>query len=264
MSSLVYYRERYNNIHFERTDGILQMTLHSKGKPLQWGALDGSIHTQLGKAFRKVADDPANRVVILTGKGDAFCTAMNPDEIPRGPAATNWHRLQREGRRMLMNLLDIEVPVIGVFNGPAHIHAELVALSDIVLASETADIADLAHFVHGVAPGDGAHVVWPMLLGPNRGRHFLLTGQRLSASEAQRLGVVAEVLPPDQVLERAWELARQLARQPTPTLQATRAALILPIKRRMLDELGYGLALEGLALIATQTAQPSDKDRGRI
>lgn len=256
MSTFKDYQDRFANIRFERQDGILQMSLHTNGGPLQWGALDGSIHTQLGAAFRAVADDAGNRVVILTGSGDAFCAAMNPAEIPREPTAANWPRLQREGRRMLMNMLDIDVPVIGVFNGPAFIHAELVALSDIVLASDTAEIADLAHFVHGVTPGDGAHVVWPLLLGPNRGRHFLLTGQRLSAAEAQRLGVVAEVLAPPQVLDRAWELARQLALQPTEALRATRIALTQAIKRRMLDELGHGLALEGLALIAAQTTHP--------
>lgn len=255
MSDLEHYRNRFANIRFERQDNILQMSLHTNGGPLQWGALDGSIHTQLGEAFREVADDAGNRVVILTGSGDAFCVGMNPAEIPRDPTAANWPRLQREGRRMLMNLLDIEVPVIGVFNGPAYIHAELVALSDIVLAADTAEIADLAHFVFGVAPGDGAHIVWPMLLGPNRGRYFLLTGQRLTAVEAQHLGVVGEVLAPQQVMDRAWQLARQIALQPIAALHATRTTLTQALKRRMLDELGYGLALEGLALIATHTPQ---------
>lgn len=259
MSSLEHYQGLFANIRFERSEGVLQISLHTDGGPLKWGALDGSIHTQLGEAFRQVADDPDNRVVILTGSGDAFCAAMNEAEIPREPTAANWARLQREGRRMLANLLDIEVPVIGVFNGPAVIHAELVALSDIVLAADTADIADLAHFVHGIAPSDGAHVVWPMILGPNRGRYFLLTGQRLSAAEARDLGVVAEVLAPDRVMMRAWELARSMASLPIATLHATRTALTQPIKRRMLDELGYGLALEGLALIAAQTPPPTNE-----
>lgn len=252
MSTLNQYHEQFANIRFERRDGILQITLHTDGGALQWGALDGSIHTQLGEAFHKVGNDPDNRVVILTGSGDAFCAGMNIEEIPQEPTGKVWPRLQREGRQMLMNLLDIEVPVIGAFNGPAYIHAELVALSDIVLASDTTEIADLAHFVHGVAPTDGVHVVWPMLLGPNRGRYFLLTGQRLSATEALNLGVVAEVLPAQRLLARAWELAAQLALQPTQVLHFTRIAFTQPIKRKMLDELGYGLALEGLALIAVQ------------
>lgn len=245
------YAQRFANIELIEREGIVQMSLHSDGASLLWGALDGSIHTQLGECFRTIAKDPDVRVLIITGKGDAFCAGMNMQEIPQEPMGQGWHRLLREGKDLLMNLLDIEVPVIGAINGPAYIHAEIPALSDIVLASEHAELADLAHFIHGVVPGDGVQVVWPMLLGPNRGRYFLLTGQRLSAAEAQELGVVAEVLPQERLLERAWELAQDIARQPAMTARYTRVAFTQPIKRRLLDELGYGLALEGLATIAS-------------
>ncbi|WP_425930485.1 enoyl-CoA hydratase/isomerase family protein [Pseudomonas sp. NyZ201] len=250
MSHFDNYARRFANIELVLREGILQMSLHSDGGSLQWGALDGSIHTQLGECFGEIARDQAVRVLIITGKGDAFCAAMNPGEIPREPMAQGWHRLLREGKDLLHKLLDIEVPVIGAINGPAWIHAEIPVLSDIVLASEHAELADMAHFIHGVVPGDGVQVVWPMLLGPNRGRYFLLTGQRLSASEAQALGVVAEVLPAGQLLPRAWELAQGIARQPALTARYTRTLFTQPIKRRLLDELGHGLALEGLATIA--------------
>ncbi|RKT14199.1 enoyl-CoA hydratase/carnithine racemase [Paraburkholderia sp. RAU2J] len=244
------YRDRYANIRFDRRDGILLIQLHTDGGPLKWGALDGSIHTQLGEAFYQVARDLDNRVVILTGTGDVFCDSMNYAELPSEPLAKIWPRLQREGLDLLMQLLDIPVPVIGAINGPAHIHAELLALSDIVLAAGHADIADQAHFVHGVVPADGVQIVWPMLLGSNRGRYFLLTGQHLSAQQALELGVVSEVLASERLLERAWELARELAAKPIETLRYTRTVFSQPFKRRMVDELGYGLALEGLAGIA--------------
>jgi enoyl-CoA hydratase/carnithine racemase len=253
MSNLAQYQHTFANIHFERRDGILQMSLHTKGGPLLWGALADSVHAQLGEAFRLVGNDQENRVLILTGTGDAFCTGLNMDEMPQDPIGKVWPRMQREGVQLLMNLLQLEIPVIGAFNGPAYMHAEIVALSDIVLASDTTEIADLAHFVHGVVPSDGVHVVWPMLLGLNRGRYFLLTGQRLSAKEAHGLGVVAEVLPADRLLARAWELAVNIAAKPTHTLHYTRVAFTQHIKRRMHDELGYGLALEGLGLVAAQS-----------
>ena len=100
-----------------------------------------------------------------------------------------------------------------------------------------------------MVPGDGVHVVWPMLLGQNRGRYFLLTGQTLSAQEAQQLGVVAEVLPRERLISRAWELAEQLCQQPDLTLRYARVAITLNIKRQMQDMLGYGLAIEGLAAV---------------
>jgi enoyl-CoA hydratase/carnithine racemase len=92
-------------------------------------------------------------------------------------------------------------------------------------------------------------VVWPLLLGTTRGSYFLLTGQRLSAREAHEYGIVNEVLPRDQLLPRAWELAEQLIQQPALTLRYSRVVLALHLKRLMQDMLGYGLALEGLAAV---------------
>jgi enoyl-CoA hydratase/carnithine racemase len=255
MSRLGDYSSRFANIEFERRDGVLQVRLHTEGGPLKWGALDGSVHTQLGEAFYQIARDLDNRVVILTGTGDAFCDAMNYAELPAEPLGQIWPRLQREGLDLIQQLLDVPVPVIGAINGPAHIHAELLVLSDIVLASPHAEISDQAHFVHGVVPADGVQIVWPMLIGHNRARHFLLTGERMTAQRAWELGVVGEVVAQEALLERAWELARNLAAKPIETLRYTRAVFAQPFKRRMVDELGYGLALEGLAGIAAQSGK---------
>jgi enoyl-CoA hydratase/carnithine racemase len=93
------------------------------------------------------------------------------------------------------------------------------------------------------------HIVMPLLMGVNRGRYFLLTGQTLSAQEAKELGLVNEVLPPDKVLARAWEHARMLAEKPTLLLRYTRLMFTEHLKKRMQDLLGYGLAMEGLALM---------------
>lgn len=253
MSRLDDYGTRFANIEFERRDGILQVRLHTLGGPLKWGALDGSIHGQLGEAFYQIARDVDNRVVILTGTGDAFCDSMNYAELPPEPLARIWPRLQREGHDLIVQLLDVPVPVVGAINGPAFIHAELLVLSDIVLASSHAEISDQAHFVHGVVPADGVQIVWPMLIGHNRARHFLLTGERMTAQRAWELGVVGEVVAHEALLDRAWEIAGSLAAKPIDTLRHTRAVFAQPFKRRMVDELGYGLALEGLAGIATQS-----------
>lgn len=252
MTQLSDYAERYHGIRFVRgVDGILEVTLHTRGGPALWGTSLTSLHTELGEAFLDIARDRENRVIIITGTGDSFIAASDPDERAHEPSlAAMWPRIYDEGVALLQNLLAIPVPVIAAVNGPALIHAEIAVLSDIVLAAEHAEFADLAHVPGGGAvPGDGVHTIWPMLLGPNRGRYFLLTGERIGAEEAKRLGVVGEVLAPEALMPRARELAAQLAKLPLQMLRYTRSLLTHQLRRRMLDELGSGLAHEALATL---------------
>jgi enoyl-CoA hydratase/carnithine racemase len=247
MYDLASYQDAYPNIRFERSDGILQMQIHTNGAEAVWAAERGGIHEQMGDAFYRIAHDNENRVIILTGTGSEFLARM---DVGGGePMNTEtWYRIFKEGRDLLGNLLEIDIPIIAAVNGPAHVHAELATLSDIVIASETATFADKAHAPGGVVPADGVHVWWQMLLGPNRSRHFLLTGNEIPADEAKMLGFVAEVVPQDRALARAWEVARDLAAKPTLMLRYSRVSMVQRIKRHMLDDLGYGLMLEGMGI----------------
>lgn len=244
------YRSRYRNIEFDRRGGVLQMRLHTQGGALTWGSNVGSVHGQLCDAFRDVARDADVRVLILIGTGEVFCTELNRQENSSSLTATDWSRLMREGRELLQAFLELEIPVIAAVNGPVHIHSELPVLADIVLAADTAEFADKVHFVYGVVPGDGVHVVWPLLLGINRARYFLMTGQVIGAREALGLGVVAEVLPAAELQARAWELGAGLERKPLLALRNTRLTLTRRIRRELNDDLDFGLALEGLGLLS--------------
>jgi enoyl-CoA hydratase/carnithine racemase len=245
------YADRYQTIRFERRDGVLEVTLHTRGGEAQWGITEQSLHAELGQAFADIARDPQNKVVLLTGTGRNFIAAMDRETAPpETDGGAMWRRIHTEGVALLENLLAIPVPVIAAVNGPALIHAELAVLSDIVLAADHAEFADIAHVPAGVVPGDGVQMAWQTLLGPNRGRYFLLTGQRIGAAEALRLGLVAEVLPASDLLPRARVLAHQLAANSAVMLRHTRTVLVRDLRRRMRDELELGLALEALAVLA--------------
>ncbi len=252
MSRLDDYAAQYEFIRMRREDGILEMTLHTQGGPLQWNI---QAHGELERAFLDVGRDRENEVIILTGAGNAF---SGPAVTPGGHRLAGtmtpetWDHIYWEGKRLLGNLLDIEVPMIAAVNGPAARHAEIPVLCDIVLAAQSASFQDSAHINGGLVPGDGMHVVFPALMGTNRGRYFLLTAQTLDAQQAMDYGLVNEVLPDAELLPRAWTLARQLLRQPRLVRRYTRVLLTQDLRRRMHDLLGYGLALEGLA--ATQKA----------
>ena len=243
MARLEDYQDRFQYVKFERDDGILQMTLHSDGDTLQWGS---GPHTELPEVFHTVGTDTENKVIIMTGAGNGFTgPAGSSDTVPRR-TPEQWDATYWEGKHLLGNLLNIEVPIIAAINGPALRHSELPLLSDIVLAAPHTTFQDSGHFMSGLTPGDGMHIIYPLLLGINRGRYFLLTGQMLDAAKAQEFGLVAEVLPTDELLPRAWELARQLAQQPRLVLRYSRVLLTHRLKGVLHDILGYGLALEGL------------------
>jgi enoyl-CoA hydratase/carnithine racemase len=241
------YAQKYQTIRMERRDGILQITFHSNGATLQWGEVP---HREFAEAFHEIGSDPDTKVVIMTGTGEAFSGPQATPAARLQRTAREWDKTYWEGKHLLLNLLDIEVPMISAINGPALRHSELPLLCDIVLAAEETTFQDSAHFANGLVPGDGMHIVYPLLLGVNRGRYFLLTGQTLTARQAQELGLVNEVLPRQELLPRAWALAEQLAQRPPLVLRYSRVLLTQHLKRLMHDLLGYGLALEGLGVAA--------------
>jgi enoyl-CoA hydratase/carnithine racemase len=264
MSRFDDYVNKYTEIKLERRNGILQMTLHTKGGPVRWGP---KIQAELVDAFTQIGADRANRLIILTGAGNEFSgRSAEPGysfyrEVSHHITANLLDTIHWNAHRLMTRMLDVEVPMIGVVNGPAMRHSEIPLMCDIVIASDDATFEDTAHFkLASQTPGDGIGIVYTMLLGLNRARYFMLTGQVIGAKEAKELGLVAEVMSREQLLPRAWELAGQLAEKNDLLLRYTRVTLIQPLKKWIEQEVMYHLALESLAKLDKEDVMPDSKE----
>ena len=157
MSRFDTYRDSFPNARLTRSKtGVLEVALHTDGGTL---VFNGHTHEQFVDLFHAIGSDPDNRVVILTGSGEAFMETISPEGFdfftPQG-----YDKIYREGKKVLMNILDIEVPLIAAVNGPARLHSEYILLADIVLATPSTVFQDKPHFEFGIVPGDGVHLLW--------------------------------------------------------------------------------------------------------
>jgi enoyl-CoA hydratase/carnithine racemase len=244
MSRFDAYRDSFPNARLTRSKtGVLEVALHTDGGTL---VFNGHTHEQFVDLFHAVASDTDNRVVILTGSGGAFMESISPEGFdffsPQG-----YDKIYREGKKVLMNILDIEAPLIAAVNGPVRLHSEYILLSDIVLATPSTVFQDKPHFEFGIVPGDGVHVMWQEVIGTVRGRYFILTRQELDAQTAKEWGAINEIVPADELLFRAREIAEGLAKLPPLTTRYTRIALTQKLRRIIDEGVGYGLALEGIS-----------------
>jgi enoyl-CoA hydratase/carnithine racemase len=244
MKSFDSYRNSFPNARLTRSKtGVLEVALHTGGGTL---VFNGHTHEQFVDLFHAISSDPDNRVVILTGSGDAFMETISPEGFdfftPQG-----YDKIYREGKKVLMNILDIEAPLIAAVNGPARLHSEYILLADVVLATPSTVFQDKPHFEFGIVPGDGVHLLWQEAIGTVRGRYFILTRQELDATTAKEWGAVNEIVPVDKLLPRARELGEGLAKLPPLTTRYTRIALTQKLRRIIDEGVGYGLALEGIS-----------------
>jgi enoyl-CoA hydratase/carnithine racemase len=240
------YFGQFPNFAFERSEaGVLTLRLHHQGGP---AVLNERIHRDFPRVLREVADDRANRVLVLTGTGDVFMTDMVMTEGRKSFQPIAWDEIFWEGRKVLQALVDLPMPVVAAVNGPATIHSDWVLLGDITVAADTAYFQDSSHLGSNVVPGDGIQVVWEELLGMNRARYAALTEQIIGAPEALSLGMINEVKPAAEVLPRAQELAETLATRPPLLLRLTPLVLRQRLARRLEEGTTLGLALEGLTI----------------
>ncbi|WP_125613666.1 enoyl-CoA hydratase/isomerase family protein [Specibacter cremeus] len=215
---------QYKHLAFTRhDDGVLLVTLN---RPAAYNATDERMHGELARVWREVSDDPGTRVAVVTGAGKAFCAGGDLAMVQRmaGDHARVAHMLS-EMSDLAYNVINCEKPIVSAVNGVA-VGAGLVValLADICVCAEDARLGD-GHVKLGVAAGDHAAMIWPLLVGMAKARYYLLTGEMLTGAEAERIGLVSLAIPRDRVLETALGIANELATGSQLAIRWTKRAL---------------------------------------
>jgi enoyl-CoA hydratase/carnithine racemase len=242
------YFDAYRSLKLTRdAEGVLIVQFHTDGGPLIFTAQD---HTDFVEGFYRIAQDRANKIVILTGAAGEFIPGIDFASFGDVGDPDVLSQIHDEGVQIIENIANIRVPVIAAIEGSAHVHSEYALLANVIVASEDATFHDLPHFAGGMVPGDGIFTAWSYRAGAGRAESFLLNPQPITAAVAYQWGVVAEVVPKGKTLVRAQELARQYLKAPEVTRRNTRIHFIHPLKERIVSEVGYGLSLEAMSAAA--------------
>lgn len=214
---------QYEQILFERDGAVAIVTLN---RPRQLNALNQAVIGELLTAIDMIAADDALRVVIITGSGDrAFAAGADIGELAQLQSATEARRLAVRSHELGRKLADLPKPVIAAINGFALGGGlELALACDIRLAADSAQVG-LPEVTLGILPGWGGTQRLPRLAGPGVAKLLMMTGDRIGADEALRLGIVERVVPQAELLEAARNLAQQLAAQPPISIAAIKQAV---------------------------------------
>src|SRR5882757_5608650 len=199
------YLTAYRSLKLTRdSEGVLVAEFHSNNGPFTFTEQD---HTQFVDAFYRIAQDRANKIVILTGTGGDFIPGIDFTSFGNVADSDIWSQVHDEGVQLLENLANIRVPVIAAIEGRAYVHSEYALLANVIVAGEGATFNDLPHFASGIVPGDGIFTTWSYRAGAGRAEAFLLNPHPVTAQTVYEWGVVAEVVRDGEALARARELA---------------------------------------------------------
>jgi enoyl-CoA hydratase len=217
----------YEDLHFLEVRieaGVAVVVLDG---PEEGNAISFEGHGEMSAILPRLGRDERVDAVLLTGAGDSFCvgptaafmeriSANDPQVVPA---------LMADVRALVQGHVECEKPVVAALNGPAGGGPLAFALlADVVIAERHVTLSDM-HVAAAVAAGDGGVLIWPLAMGLLRAKRYLLTGDPLAADEAQRLGLVTEVVEPGASFERAMVFARRFASGPRQALRHTKRAL---------------------------------------
>ncbi|MES5484901.1 enoyl-CoA hydratase-related protein [Bradyrhizobium sp. INPA03-11B] len=223
----------------KRASGVAIVTMN---RPEILNAINWDMHEELERVFVELDHDGDVRAIVLTGAGRGFCSGGDQKSLDKGPLPSP----TRSGRHLIRNMLEVEVPVVAAVNGVAvGLGATLALFCDVIFANPTARFAD-THVTAGVVAGDGGAVIWPLLMGPVRAKHYLMTGEFISAEKAAAMGMINEVVSGRDVKDAAIEYAELLADGPRESIIWTKYSVNKIIKQYAHLVLDTSAALEML------------------
>ena len=235
----------YACIKVTRRDRILTVTLN---RPDVLNAVDAALHRELSRIFYDVQVDGDADIVVLTGAGRAFCAGGDIAWMQREiDEPAEFEITAVEAKRIVFGQLDLEKPLICRLNGHATgLGASLALCSDIVIATEKARLGD-PHVSVGLVAGDGGALIWPQLCGFTRAKQYLLTGDLMTATEAERIGLINRVVPEEKLDEEVYALAERLAAGPTKAIRWTKVTANLALKSLFHAHFDAGVAYEAMS-----------------
>jgi enoyl-CoA hydratase len=267
---LARYAREFSSLQFFAPEGgILELVIANKGR---LNAATESMHRNLAEVWRAVDVDEAVRVVIVRGEGAHFSSGGDFDMIERMiEDEATLIRVWKEASDLVYNLINCSKPVVSAIRGSAVGAGLAIALlADVSIAAEDARILD-GHTRLGVAAGDHAVIIWPLLCGLAKARYHLMMNKPLSGKEAERIGLVALAVPDADVLDTAFDTARTLAAGSATAIRWTKHALNNWLRLAgpsfdtslALEFLGFKLADVREGLAAAREKRPAHFERDK-
>jgi len=218
------WQSDYEALRLERpVAGILEIVLQ---KPQSLNSVTAAMHTELTRIWREIDADPSIQVVLVRGADGKFSSGGDFDLVEA--IMTDYPtrmRVWKEARDLVYNLINCSKPIVAAVEGPAVGAGLAVALlSDIAIAGRSARFVD-GHVRLGVAAGDHAAIVWPLLVGMAKAKYYLLLNETMTGEEAERLGLIAQVVDDGQAYEAALAVAQRLAKGSPSAIRFTKYAL---------------------------------------
>ncbi|RYG14665.1 MAG: enoyl-CoA hydratase/isomerase family protein [Burkholderiales bacterium] len=230
----------YETLAFSRAGAVLTVSIN---RPHAFNAVNARLHTELARVFAAIAQDAGVDSVVLTGEGKAF-SAGGDIEWFRHITPAQLDLLFAEARKIILDLVELPQPVVAAINGvAAGLGATLALFCDVIYAADDAKISD-PHVRIGVTAGDGGAAIWPLLVGLSRAKEYLMTGDSLSATEAERIGLINHVVAADQLLPAAQAMAQRLATGSRMAVRSTKMSLNKHLRDAVERVLDISLALE--------------------